>query len=198
MFDLGWTELLVIGVVALIVVGPKDLPGLFRSIGRFTGKARAMAREFSAAMNAAADESGVRDIDRTIRAAASPAKAAGDALRDTASSIMKPGGATEALAKSRKEAAAKLKEQVAARSSDADTATAEAPAPAEKAAPAKTTKTAKTAKPASPARPAKPAAAAKPAKATPRAKPAKPSSKPAKPATKAKPAKPAGAGKDGA
>ncbi len=59
MFDLGLTELLVIGVVALIVVGPKDLPVMFRNVGRFVGKAKGMAREFSSAMNDAADESGV-------------------------------------------------------------------------------------------------------------------------------------------
>ena len=40
MFDLGWTELLVIGIVALIVVGPKDLPILFRKVGQFVGKAK--------------------------------------------------------------------------------------------------------------------------------------------------------------
>ena len=50
MFDIGWTELLLIGVVALIVVGPKDLPHLFHSLGRFTAKARGMAREFTSAM----------------------------------------------------------------------------------------------------------------------------------------------------
>ena len=38
MLDIGWTELLVIGVVALIVIGPKDLPGMFRTMGRFTGE----------------------------------------------------------------------------------------------------------------------------------------------------------------
>ncbi len=59
MFDLGWTELLVIGIVALIVVGPKDLPGMFRTVGNFVGKAKRMARDFSQAMNDAADEAGV-------------------------------------------------------------------------------------------------------------------------------------------
>ena len=43
MFDLGWTELLVIGIVSLIVVGPKDLPVLFRKAGQFIGKAKGMA-----------------------------------------------------------------------------------------------------------------------------------------------------------
>ncbi len=61
MFDIGWLELIVIGVVALIVVGPKDLPGMFRTVGKFMGKARGMAREFQRSMEAAADESGIKD-----------------------------------------------------------------------------------------------------------------------------------------
>lgn len=67
MFDIGMTELLVIGIVALIVVGPKDLPGMFRTLGRFTGKMRGMAREFQQAMNDAADEAGVKDIGRDLK-----------------------------------------------------------------------------------------------------------------------------------
>ena len=61
MFDLGWSELLLIGIVALIVVGPKELPGLFRTVGRFMGKARGMAREFQRSLEEAADESGLKD-----------------------------------------------------------------------------------------------------------------------------------------
>lgn len=72
MFDLGWTELLVIGVVALIVVGPKDLPKMFRSLGQFTAKARAMAREFQRAMDDAADSTGVKDVARDLRKATDP------------------------------------------------------------------------------------------------------------------------------
>ena len=72
MFDLGWTELLLIGIVALIAVGPKELPVLFRKAGQFVGKIRGMAREFSRAMNSAADDAGVGDISSTIRSAANP------------------------------------------------------------------------------------------------------------------------------
>ncbi|AUH63010.1 Sec-independent protein translocase protein TatB [Paracoccus zhejiangensis] len=64
--DLGWSELLLIGVVALIVIGPKDLPQLFRSLGRFTAKARAMAREFSSAMEEAAKSSGLDEASKSL------------------------------------------------------------------------------------------------------------------------------------
>ncbi|MCB1394531.1 MAG: twin-arginine translocase subunit TatB [Rhodobacter sp.] len=71
MFDIGWSEMMVIGVVALIVVGPKDLPKMFHTIGQFTGKARGMAREFQRAMDAAARETGVNDIAKDLRKTAS-------------------------------------------------------------------------------------------------------------------------------
>ena len=66
MFDLGWLELLVIGITALIVVGPKELPQLFRTVGRFFGKIKAMAREFSQSMEEAANESGLKDATKTL------------------------------------------------------------------------------------------------------------------------------------
>jgi sec-independent protein translocase protein TatB len=66
MFDIGWMELLLIGIVALIVVGPKDLPVMFRTVGQFMGKARGMAREFQRSMEQAADESGLKDVSRDL------------------------------------------------------------------------------------------------------------------------------------
>jgi sec-independent protein translocase protein TatB len=84
MFDLGMSELLVIGIVALIVIGPKDLPVMFRTMGRFTAKARNMAREFSRAMEAAADESGVKDVAADLRKATDPKQMGIDALKDAA------------------------------------------------------------------------------------------------------------------
>lgn len=87
MFDIGWTELLLIGIVSLIVIGPKDLPGMFRTLGRFTAKIRAMGREFQRAMEAAADESGVKDVAGDLRRAANPGKMGLDALKDAARSL---------------------------------------------------------------------------------------------------------------
>jgi len=62
MLDIGMSEMVIIGVVSLIVVGPKDLPQMFRKFGSFVGKARGMAREFQSAMHEAAEDSGVNDI----------------------------------------------------------------------------------------------------------------------------------------
>lgn len=87
MFDLGGTELLVIGVVALIVVGPKDLPVLFRNVGKYVGKAKGMAREFSSAMNQAADDAGVKDLQKTIKSATNPVGSAMDGVKDAAKEI---------------------------------------------------------------------------------------------------------------
>ncbi|UFM65223.1 Sec-independent protein translocase protein TatB [Paracoccus sp. MA] len=67
MLDIGWSELLLIGVVALIVLGPEDLPKLFHSLGRITARARSMAREFSSAMEDAAKSSGLDDAAKTLK-----------------------------------------------------------------------------------------------------------------------------------
>jgi sec-independent protein translocase protein TatB len=177
MFDLGWTELLVIGIVALIVVGPKDLPVLFRNVGRFVGKAKGMAREFSSAMNQAADESGVKDVASGLKAANNPLNTAMDSVKDAAKSFnFDPDSETGKLAAERKAKAQELKDGAEARKAavaDANAAAAKGPdfggekaqaaskpAPAKKAAP---TKPAATKKPATKAAAAKKPAARKPA-----------------------------------
>jgi sec-independent protein translocase protein TatB len=80
--DIGMSELLLIGIVALIVIGPRDLPEMFRQLGRMTAKLRAMSREFSRAMEAAANESGMNDIARDLKAVANPKATGLNAVKD--------------------------------------------------------------------------------------------------------------------
>jgi sec-independent protein translocase protein TatB len=89
MFDIGWTELMVIGVVALVVIGPKDLPDMFRTMGRFTAKARSMARDFQRAMEAAADEAGVKDVAKDLKNVTSARSMGLDAVKNAASKFEK-------------------------------------------------------------------------------------------------------------
>ena len=106
MFGLGASEMVVIGIVALIVIGPKELPGLFRTMGQFTGKARMMAREFSRAMDQAADQSGMNDISKTLKAAANPKKFGADKLKEATG--MTKGPATTELSEERQAAKEKM------------------------------------------------------------------------------------------
>ena len=66
MFDIGWSELLMVLVVALVVVGPKDLPRLMRTLGRWVGKARAMAEQFRANFDDMARESELQELRTEI------------------------------------------------------------------------------------------------------------------------------------
>ena len=67
MLDIGFMEIFVIGALALIVVGPKDLPGLLRTVGQFVAKARGMAREFQRTMEDAAREADLGDVADVVK-----------------------------------------------------------------------------------------------------------------------------------
>jgi sec-independent protein translocase protein TatB len=74
MFDIGWSELVLIGVVALIAIGPKELPGVLRTVGQWMGKARKMAAEFQGQFQEAMREAEMADLKKSfdeVREAAS-------------------------------------------------------------------------------------------------------------------------------
>ena len=66
MFDIGWSELVVIGVVALIAIGPKELPGVLRTVGQWMGKIRRMASEFQGQFQEAMREAEMADLKKQV------------------------------------------------------------------------------------------------------------------------------------
>jgi sec-independent protein translocase protein TatB len=80
MFDINWSELVVIGVVALIVIGPKELPAVLRGIGQWTTKIRRMAGEFQSQFQEAMREAEMADLKKQV-------DELGDAAKGVASSF---------------------------------------------------------------------------------------------------------------
>ena len=106
MFGLGWAEILVAAVVGLIVIGPKELPVVFRKIGQLVGKAKAMARDFSRAMNDAADDAGVKDAVESVNSLKDGVRSVSDPTTKWKDFV--PGSETGKLSKERAENAKKM------------------------------------------------------------------------------------------
>ena len=66
MFDIGWPEMAVVAVIALIIIGPKDLPRILRYAGRWAGKARRMAREFQRNFDDMVRESELDEVKKSV------------------------------------------------------------------------------------------------------------------------------------
>ena len=66
MFDISWSEFLLIGVIALIVIGPKELPGVLRTLGQYTRKVRGMAADFQNQFQEAMREAEMADLKKSV------------------------------------------------------------------------------------------------------------------------------------
>ncbi len=89
MFDIGWSELLVVVIVTILVVGPKELPGLLRTIGKTVGNLRRMAGDFQHQFNDALKEAELDEVQKTISDVRKldPTTAVKDAVKKQLSSV---------------------------------------------------------------------------------------------------------------
>ena len=83
MFDLGTTKLLLLGIIALLVVGPKELPGMLRTIGRYVGMMKRQAAEFRTQFDEAMKESELADLKQQVQDIGREAKSAVDEMQTT-------------------------------------------------------------------------------------------------------------------
>ena len=92
MFDIGWSEIVVIGVVALIVIGPKELPAVLRAIGQWTTKIRRMAGEFQSQFQEAMREAEMADLKKQVDDLGDAAKGVALRFRSARLSTRRPDG----------------------------------------------------------------------------------------------------------
>jgi sec-independent protein translocase protein TatB len=91
MFDISWTEFLLIGAVALVVIGPKELPGVMRSLGQWTRKLRGMAADFQNQFQEAMREAEMADLKKQVDDMAQDIKSY-DPLKDVRADVESIGG----------------------------------------------------------------------------------------------------------
>ena len=73
MFDLGWGKIIIVAVIALIVIGPKELPAVLRTVGQWMGKVRRMASEFQSQFQEAMREAEMADLKKQVEEMSSAA-----------------------------------------------------------------------------------------------------------------------------
>jgi sec-independent protein translocase protein TatB len=86
MFDITSSKLLILGIVALLVIGPKDLPALLRTVGKYMGIIKRQAAEFRAQFDEAMRESELADLKKTVESVQQEAEAS---MRDATASVEK-------------------------------------------------------------------------------------------------------------
>ena len=141
MFDIGWSEMMIIAAVAIIVVGPKDLPGMLRTIGKFTGTMQRMAGDFRRQFNDAMREAELDEVQKSVssltKAGTNPIGAAVSSVKDSISDTIKDvddsGKASDAVEAKKPETPAPAAKKTAAKKATKPASSA----PARKSAPAK-------------------------------------------------------------
>lgn len=146
MLDLGWQEFVMVGLVLILVVGPKDMPRILKAVVKTIGKVRGMAREFQSSMMEVADQDEFKDVKKAlndVRTGQVDALAEFEKAKESVNTSYVPGfssGVQEI-----KEEAEGLKKDVEAVKTEAETTSKPAAKPkAKKAAKAKSAKKAKT------------------------------------------------------
>jgi sec-independent protein translocase protein TatB len=86
-FGIGYTEIAVIAIIAVIVIGPKDLPKVLRAFGRTMGKLRGMAREFQGHLDQAMREAGLDEVKKEVQNLKSSVESAGDSVKSVKADI---------------------------------------------------------------------------------------------------------------
>jgi sec-independent protein translocase protein TatB len=87
MFDLGWGKIIIIAVIALVVIGPKELPAVLRTVGQWMGKVRRMAAEFQGQFQEAMREAEMADLKKSIDAITDATRGIGDPLSTVTKNI---------------------------------------------------------------------------------------------------------------
>ena len=126
MFDIGWSEMAVIALLLLLVIGPRELPTMMRTVGRYVRKARMLTRDFQHSLDEMAREAELDEAKKTIQSAKSMN------LERSFEETLDPGGEVKAEARALD---AEARDAGKASSTASSSASAEEPAP--EAAPAK-------------------------------------------------------------
>ena len=128
MFDIGWQEIIILMLIALIVVGPKDLPRVVKTAGQWMGKARGYARDFQRTIEEAADATEIDAVKKEIDEANRELTTARRDVAEGTDSMNKM--FSEDVGASSKTAAAKANGGAAPEAAAADGDGSAAPAPA--------------------------------------------------------------------
>ncbi|WP_339829199.1 Sec-independent protein translocase protein TatB [uncultured Parvibaculum sp.] len=120
MFDIGWSELLVIAAVAIIFVGPKDLPRMMRTVGQYVAKVRGMAREFQSSFEDLARETELEELRKEVSGLRDVASAPLKKLQQEIDKPMKIGGGGAGAAAAASASAARAAEIAAGEPPETD------------------------------------------------------------------------------